>query len=113
MTINRERLREIAAWTTPRPMELREWEDLLSLADDGLTFRLLNEQGHVVEFTPSGYGLEHPVKCRIEGRLLDCPVQVEIAKLHDNPFGEFGRYRVIIGEAGVLEGWKLPAGDPA
>lgn len=22
--------------------------------------------------------------------------------------GELGRYRVIIGESGVLEGWKLP-----
>lgn len=106
--MNRERLREIAEWVTPMPITQGEWEDILSLADDGLTFRLLNEHGHVVEFTATGYGLEHPPKCRIEGRLLDCPVQVTIAQLEENPFGDSGRYRVIIGESGVLEGWKLP-----
>lgn len=85
-----------------------EWKDLLSLAYDGLTFRMLNEHGHIAEFTDHGYGLEHPALCRIETRLLDCPVEVAIRSLHEFPFGELGRYRVIIGESGVLEGWKLP-----
>ena len=88
-----------------------DWNTLLSLAYDGQMFRNLNEKGHVVEFTDSGYGLEHPATCRIEGRLLDCPVEVHIRSLTGNPFGDPGRYRVVIGERGVLEGWKLPEKD--
>ena len=85
-----------------------EWATLLSLAYDGQTFRQLTEQGHIAEFADHGYSLEHPAICRIEGRLLDCPVEIAIRSLHECPFGELGRYRVIIGETGVLEGWKLP-----
>ena len=87
-----------------------EWIDLLSLAYDGLTFRMLNEQGHVVEFTEDGgWGIEHPVTCRIDARLLSCDVHLVVSNLRENPYGEPGRYRVIVGESGVLEGWKLPS----
>lgn len=105
--MTRDRLAELSQ-KDPALLSADEWRDIVSLADDGLTFRLLSEQGHVVEFTEDGYGLEHPVTCRIQARLLDCPVDQAVRALSGNPFGEAGRYRVIIGDAGVLEGWRLP-----
>ena len=101
-------LDDIRDYTARECLTDDEWSTLLSLAYDGQMFRDLNEKGHVVEFSATGYGLEHPATCRIEARLLDCPVEVEIRSLTENPFGELGCYRVIIGESGVLEGWKLP-----
>ena len=105
-----QRLHEQGAHAGYGPVELHGdvLVELISLACDGLTFRRLNEQGHVLDLTPTGYGLEHPVSCRIQGRLLDCPVDAAIRRLHENPFGGYGRYRVLISDSGVLEGWKLP-----
>ena len=101
-------LDDIRDYTARECLTDDDWNTLLSLAYDGQMLHDLNEKGHVVEFTDSGYGLEHPATCRIEGRLLDCPVEVHIRSLTGNPFGDPGRYRVVIGETGVLEGWKLP-----
>ena len=106
--LTRTWLDDIRDYTARECLTDDEWRTLLSLAYDGQTFRQLNEQGHVAEFTDHGYGLEHPALCRIEGRLLDCPVEIAIRSLHEFPFGELGRYRVIIGDSGILEGWKLP-----
>ena len=111
--MDRAGLDEIRDYTARECLTDDDWNTLLSLAYDGQTFRDLNEKGHVVEFDDGGYGLEHPATCRIEGRLLDCPVEVEIRSLTDNPFGEPGRYRVVFGETGVLEGWKIPERHPS
>ena len=115
MAVTRTWLDDISDYTARERLSDDEWNTLLSLAYDGQTFRALNEQGHVVEFSETGYGLEHPATCRIEARLLDCPVEKAITALFENPFGEPGRYRVLLDESGVLEGWKLPeveAGRP-
>ena len=107
--MNEERLQALAAYAPQPIISKAEWLDVLSLAADGIMFRRLSEQGHVAEFTVDGrWSLEHPVTCRIEARMLDCPVNVAIDGLPENPFGEPGRYRVIVGDTGVLEGWKLP-----
>lgn len=104
--MNRNRFEELQDGATPTSNELAE---LISLADDGWTFRELNERGHTAEFTDTGYGLEHPVVCRMGKSLLECPVERKIRASGGPPWG-YGRFRVILDETGILQGWPL-SGD--
>lgn len=60
----------------------------------------LKQEGHVVEFGPDGFGLEHPVECRKAG-LLNCPVWEALDELPSTPVG-YGIYPVALGDDGVL-----------
>jgi hypothetical protein len=56
------------------------------------------ETRHVLDLGYSGWGLEHPIDCRLEGRSLhDCPGHVVVsAQMQDGPPHEEGRFAVTV-----------------
>lgn len=64
------------------------------LREDAEKWRAAEAEGHIVDFSDSGYGLQHPPSCRPD--LIGCPINVYLASL-DEPDMPPGRYRITDG----------------
>lgn len=58
---------------------------------DARFWREAEAEGHIVDFTEDGYGLQHPPSCRPD--LIGCDYNVWLAAL-PGPHGSPGRYRM-------------------
>jgi hypothetical protein len=66
-------------------------EGLTELEIDGLKWRAAEAEGHIVDFTETGFGLQHPPSCR--PNLVGCRFNVYLSDL-GVPEEEPGRYRM-------------------
>jgi hypothetical protein len=74
---------------------MEEWGDL----DRSPFWRpVAYESRHVMDLGRDGWGLEHPIDCRLEGRSLhDCHVHVVVsAQMQGGPPHEEGRFSVTV-----------------
>jgi hypothetical protein len=57
---------------------------------------------HVARFSEDAFVLQHPLRERLDGALFDCTVHQKIAGEPAMPVDSPGRYRVMVGESGLL-----------
>lgn len=60
----------------------------------------LSDITHRAEIRLTDWSIEHPVQCRENGSLLDCPVE-RAMNVYEDPPVAFGRYRVTLGDGGL------------
>lgn len=75
-------------------------EDPASLESDGKRWRAAEAEGHVVDFSETGYGLQHPPSCRPD--LINCEYNLWLAAA-DGPEREPGSYQIRLMGSGVFE----------
>jgi hypothetical protein len=71
-----------------------------SVVEDARRWREAEAEGHIVDFTGTGYGLQHPPSCRPD--LIGCRFNVWLADA-DEPDELPGRYRMTFDAAGTAE----------
>ena len=77
---------EPALLAAPAPGGLDE-----AVIEDAMRWRAAEAEGHVVDFTETGFGLQHPPSCR--PNLIGCRFNVWLSDA-DGPEEEPGRYRM-------------------
>ena len=60
---------------------------------------------HIVEFSETGYGLQHPLSCR--PNLLDCEYEIYLREFKHEPDKEPGRYVMMIHEGHEFDGFYM------
>lgn len=68
------------------------------------------DEKHIVEFTKTGYALQHPLACR--PNLLDCKYDFYLREFKDEPDKEPGRYYMLMIEHEGFEGYYMVGYSP-
>jgi len=96
------------------PKAVREgyvWEaraGLKALAAAGRLVPFDDDPRHVAEFRDEGWCIQHPLACRQNGGLFDCPFNRAALSL-DTPPAQLGRFEVSLSDEG--QGGDLVIGD--